>query len=73
MKNIAYAYLRSYFVFDLLSCMPTLITGNRLKFFYYFKALKFLKLSRTQLQFNIIESAVGNRILSKRFIVRNVF
>ena len=42
MKDIAKAYIKSNFIFDILACLPGLITLERFTTLYYLKAFRYL-------------------------------
>jgi hypothetical protein len=39
-------YLKSYFIFDLMSCIPGLLTVENYEPFYYFKIVRFIQIYR---------------------------
>ena len=46
MKLIAKSYLKGYFIFDILACVPSLFTSNMDKSAFMFKYFKFLYVPR---------------------------
>lgn len=46
LKLITVEYLRTNFIFDFLSCVPGLLTGERVLWLYPFKILRMIRLSR---------------------------
>ena len=55
MIKIAKTYLLRFLIFDLLACMPTLITLNHNKTVYLLKLFKFLQIIRIYEQIRILK------------------
>ena len=60
MKRIAKRYLLTYFIFDILTCLPTLLTYNNIPSLYYFKILRFLQLPRVYAWFGLVKKVILN-------------
>ena len=41
-QQIAFAYMKSTFIFDTLACVPSLVTGERHARYFYFKVFRYL-------------------------------
>jgi hypothetical protein len=52
MQIIALKYLKSFFLIDLLACMPTLIFGNSNPVAFHFKLFKFFSVTRLLVNVN---------------------
>ena len=61
MGKIVMAYLKKTLITDLLSCIPTLITLNKSKTFYYFKLFKFCQIIRISEQMRTMKRVFVNR------------
>ena len=61
MIKIAKTYLLRFLVFDLLACMPTLITLNHNKTVYLLKLFKFLQIIRIYEQIQILKLVLIKR------------
>lgn len=46
LKKIALNYVKGYFIIELLSFLPSLVTGEQVEWVYYFKVLRFFHVER---------------------------
>ena len=63
MGRIAVAYLKKTLITDLLSCIPTLLTLNKSKPFYYFKLFKFFQIIRIFEQMRTMKRVIVNKFM----------
>ena len=61
MGIIALTYLKKTLTTDLISCIPTLVTLNRSKSFYYFKLFKFFQIIRIFEQMSTMKRVFVNK------------
>ena len=61
MGIIALTYMKKTLTTDLMSCIPTLVTLNRSKSFYYFKLFKFFQIIRIFEQMSTMKRVFVNK------------
>ena len=72
MLKIAKHYLSTYFFWDILACLPTLLTLHKFKYLYYFKLFRFLQVPRILGHFRILKRIVLKRSYTYFIFMENV-
>ena len=72
MTRIAKRYFLTYFIFDILTCLPTLLTLNNKPHLYYFKMLRFLQLPRVYAWFLLVKRLIARRFYQYFVALENI-
>ena len=72
-KDISFAYMKSTFVFDVLACVPALVTGEQYSLYYCFKVFRYLQLPRTFEQINGLVAKAKLYFAAQAIVISNVF
>jgi len=72
-KLIAKSYLKGFFIFDLLACVPSLYTLNTDKTAFTFKYLKFLYVPRILFQISFLKNYIIKHNFANHICIVNTF
>ena len=73
MKDISFAYLKSTFIFDILACIPALVTGEKHRLYFYFKIFRYLQLPRTFEQIDYLVRKAKAHYVVQAIAITNIF
>ena len=71
--DISCAYLKSTFIFDVLACVPALVTGEQYSLYYCFKIFRYLQLPRTFEQIDGLVAKAKLYFAAQAIVISNVF
>eukprot|EP00347_Sterkiella_histriomuscorum_P006194 403353701 len=73
LKDIARKYIFSFFIFDILSCLPGIISAERAHWPYYFKVLRYIQVWRLFEQMTLLTSKLKIYFLKSQEAFDNFF
>ena len=73
MKDISFAYLKSTFIYDILACIPALVTGEKYVLYFYFKIFRYLQMPRTFEQIDYLVRKAKAHFVVQAIAITNIF
>ena len=72
LKSIAKAYIKSNFIFDILACLPGLVTWERYTVLYYLKVFRYLQIKRLFDLIDLVVRKAKARFLNNTIAIFNI-
>jgi len=73
LKLITVEYLRTNFIFDFLSCIPGLLTGETVLWLYPFKVLRVIRLGRIITFLDKLSGLLKERYMKHQIFIDNLY
>ena len=72
-QDISFAYMKATFIFDVLACIPALVTGEKYWQYYYFKIFRYLQIPRFFDQVDALMKKVKAHFVIQAIFITNAY